>query len=275
MSTWHDPNAAETWDFPGDRPQRRRHPSWLIPGLLALVIFELTSDPALTVVVGCLKFGWDALATARWLRRTDPDRMRGRICARFYAAWALWRVSLVAVAMMFLLVIVVSVIEGQRKPNGGPVGPPAGFMGACLTAMFGFLLSAWISNLAVVTAWRRGIRVWLGPEANRARRIGIWPPTMATGDRFGENRAHAIVLSALVTDMVVVGMIALLVALAQAPRRPGGPDVPPVVVITLVMAVSIAPPVLILTLRDSIRARVIATSPFECWPEDEGTDHAA
>jgi hypothetical protein len=265
MSAWAEPTAPD----PTDRPARHRHPAWLVPGLLALIVFELTTDPALTVAVGCLKFGWDALATARWLKRTDPDRARGRICARFYAAWALWRVSLVAVAMMFVLVILLSIVEGKRPPNAGPVPPPPGFMGACLTAMSGFLLSAWMSNLAVVTAWRRGVRVWVGPEAGRARKGALWPPSLATTARARPNRAGAVVLSALLTDLTVLGLFALIVGLNRAPAPQAGQGAPDAVVLILIFAGILVPPFAVLALRDSIRRRLIADSPFQCWPPDE------
>jgi hypothetical protein len=86
--------------------RRRHHFGWIGLGIVTFIVFELTADPALTVALGCLKFGWDELATARWLRKNDPDRRRGRIASRFYAAWALWRVSGVAVAMMMVAIFV-------------------------------------------------------------------------------------------------------------------------------------------------------------------------
>ena len=89
-----DPDAAR------DRLWRRLE--WvLLPGI-ALLIFELTADPALAVVVAGLKFGWDDLLTAGWLRRSDPVRTRGRAYSWFLASWGFLRIG----ALMFVCLII-------------------------------------------------------------------------------------------------------------------------------------------------------------------------
>src|SRR5205823_1721793 len=47
-------------------------------------LYELTTQPALGAVAVCLKFGWEDFRTARWLRRRDPNRRRGRACFWLY-----------------------------------------------------------------------------------------------------------------------------------------------------------------------------------------------
>ena len=74
-----------------DEPDRRSG-RWLhlSAWVVALVVFEVTADPSLVVVVGCSKFGWAQLRAARWLRRNDPNTRRGKACRWFYVSWGLW-----------------------------------------------------------------------------------------------------------------------------------------------------------------------------------------
>ena len=74
-------NAGEA---PANVADSQRRESRLVPGLVwfilistGWVLFELTANPALSAVVACLKFGWNDSLTARWMRRTDPNRARG------------------------------------------------------------------------------------------------------------------------------------------------------------------------------------------------------
>ena len=80
--------------------------AWPLVLVVGFLLFELTADPALGILLGCLKFGWDELRFSRRLRRQDPDPVRGRVCARFYEAFALWKVSLVALGVMFLAIMI-------------------------------------------------------------------------------------------------------------------------------------------------------------------------
>jgi hypothetical protein len=102
--------------------------AWWVVAAVGFVIFELTANAALAIVLACLKFGWDETRIARRLKRNDPDRVRGRVCARFYQAYALWKVSGMAFVAMFLVIIVqVALIDrlGGPKPKGAD--PPAAF----------------------------------------------------------------------------------------------------------------------------------------------------
>jgi hypothetical protein len=242
--------------------------AWFGVIALAVVAFEVTADPAVTTILGCLKFGWEEVRLARWLKRTDPDRKRGRICSRFYLAWGFWRVSLVATAMMFILVFVHAAIEGKQA-NGGPAGPPPGFIGATLLALAGFLLSAMVSSLAVISALRHRVRVWLGPEVKWAREESIWPPQSAMPRRrVSTNRTKVILLSALITGGVI-GFLVVLLPLSHAFPQQQAPDA---VLFVFMMGFMIGGPFLMLCLLELLGSRMIAPTPEACWA-DAGEFH--
>jgi hypothetical protein len=250
----------------GSRPRR---PSlvWLGLGIVAVIIFELTAQPWVVVVIGCLKFGWDEQATARWLKRRDPNPIRGRICGRFYAAWALWKVSMVAMAMMFTLAIVsgqIDAAQGKPRQVQGNAPPPV-FMSAFCVSILGFVLSAAMSTVAVFSAWRRGVRVWLGPEAKLARRADVWPPNKISLPSWRrKNRAGAVVLSALITILTLVAIFILTCGLSL-PRTP-------LVFWMISVVVGLVLPVALLWSREFLLRRVAAQSIWQCWPS-EGVTH--
>src|SRR5205085_2578363 len=166
----------DSFPMPHERRPRWARPfTWL--GLLALgwAVYELTSRPALGAVAVCVKFGWEDFQTARWLWRTDPDRGRGQACFWLYLASGLWKTAVVAFVMSMAFTAV--------TPRAGNGPPPAGaadallaFAGTVSACLIGLLLSAAATALAVRLAWRRGVRLWLGSAAHRARRGNFWPP---------------------------------------------------------------------------------------------------
>src|SRR6266566_1511806 len=85
------------------RSARRWRGAFTWTGLLVVgwALYELTTQPALGAVAVCLKFGWEDFRTARWLRRRDPDRRRGRACFWLYVGNGLWKTAVVAVVMAF------------------------------------------------------------------------------------------------------------------------------------------------------------------------------
>src|SRR2546421_118232 len=97
-------------------PARRWHGAFTWTGLLVVgwVLYELTAQPALGAVAVCLKFGWEDFRTARWLRRRDPDRGRGRACFWLYVGNGLWKTALVALVILFAMVVAVRVAARRR-----------------------------------------------------------------------------------------------------------------------------------------------------------------
>ena len=260
-----EPEFSWTQDAWGDEAEiraprvatRNERLAWLTVIVLAVVAFEWTADPALSASLGCVKFGWDEFRLARWLMKTDPDRERGRVCSKFYLAWGLWRISLVASGLMMIIAFVHGSIEGKPAPGAAP---PPGLMGCVMTMLVGFLLSSVVSSLAVASALRHRVRVWVGPEVHWARKDGVWPPQSARRRRDSGNWARVILLSALITNSVFSLAIPLAFAFPN-------PRLPTNVGVSLLMGFMLGVPVLILVLLKALSERMIAPTPEVCWAD--------
>src|SRR5947209_8481201 len=101
----------------GWRP-RLTWPALLLAGWF---LYEATAQPGLAAAVTCAKFGWADFRAARWLLRVDPDRRRGRACFWFYLAFGLWKVAVLATAVVIALLFVGSLVNpARRRPAGLP-----------------------------------------------------------------------------------------------------------------------------------------------------------
>src|SRR5690349_9796317 len=102
MSSDLDARARDAVPGAGDDPSPRRRPSLVLPALLMLgiVVYELTAQPGLGAAIACTKFGWDDFLTARWLRRRDPNRRRGRASFWLFVAAGLWKTAVTGVIVL-------------------------------------------------------------------------------------------------------------------------------------------------------------------------------
>src|SRR5207237_5286612 len=124
-------------------PPLRRRPSLVLPVLLALgvVVYELTAQPGLGAAIACTKFGWDDFLTARWLRRRDPDRRRGRAAFWLFVAAGLWKTAVTGVVVLFAVAFLDALILRNGRVAGQPRPPAEALAGAFAAALIGFLLS--------------------------------------------------------------------------------------------------------------------------------------
>jgi hypothetical protein len=194
----------------GGQPHWLKTLGWLSMLALAVLLFELTSNPALAVAVGCLKFGAGDLRVAVWLRRTDPDRGRGRACSWFYLTRAILRIGFVAWAIIMVLLCV----SGSGAPRGEIERQ---LIGAVLLIFACFAAAALASWMALASALCRGVRVWMDATAKGAQEAGIWPPFLPSGSRRANLGPGLVVaygtLSASIALVVVLG-VALFVVMA-------------------------------------------------------------
>jgi hypothetical protein len=151
-------------------------------GLLtaALILYELTRQPALGVVTLCLKFGWEDFKTANWLARVDPWRERARACWWAYLGSGIWRSASVAFLTNLAIIagIVAFAIAGVQRQALGAGGDRliSSFLGAAGTTVVGYALAGFSAAVGVAIARRNAIRLWLDGSVNVARRYGVWPP---------------------------------------------------------------------------------------------------
>jgi hypothetical protein len=149
--------------------------TWPVLFLIGWVLYEATAQPGLAAAITCAKFGWSDFQAARWLRRVDPDRGRGRACFWFYLAFGLWKVAILATVMMISLLFLGSIVNAGRRRFGGEVLTPV-LSGVLVAAGVGFGLSFLTTYIALWSAMRQRVKVWLGSAPYRARSERFWPP---------------------------------------------------------------------------------------------------
>jgi hypothetical protein len=226
----------------------------LLVGALALSFF-----PAVSMPLGCVVWAWDDFRVWRWLKKADPDRVRGKVCSRFYLAWALWKTTLVAVAMMF------ATIWGQAMSQmvtpQGLNTTPAEFVAVMLVAMLGLPLSSMVTAFAATSALRRSVRVWVGAEARWARDDRTWPPYLARRRGSSSNRVRLMLIVSGITVGVVVLTVSIVVVLSALENVSKSPV--PLILATVLLLVG--GPIAILVLLENLGRRIIATTASDCW----------
>ena len=242
-------------DSSNAKRQGREKAGWLLMLLLGFVVFELTADAKLALLVACVKFGWNDWLTARWFQKSDPIPARGLACARFYRASAVWKVGAAAVGGMF----VVSTAHVAAK-GGNQL--PIEFKLVTYEACVAFGLAGLLTAVATFVAWRSGHRVWVDKAGRRWREQNLWPPGgQIRGNAAGSFLAYAITAWLAPLDVA----IAVVVLPPINPQNPAPPlDNWRFLVWCGVVFASVM--FGFETLKFLIR-RVVARSPFECWPE--------
>jgi hypothetical protein len=269
-----DARARDEGPHPADDRPPRRRPSLVLPALLALgiVVYELTAQPGLGAAIACTKFGWDDFLTARWLRRRDPDRRRGRASFWLFVAAGLWKTAVTGVVVMFAVAFFTAALRhrGPAQPPGQvPAPPSAAFVGAFLVTLVGFGLSTLATARAFATALRHRVRLWIDARVHRDRRADRWPPDSTTGRT---NPAGVVLFTALfLGTLVALAIFHVVVRLAlqgwagPAPQRR---DLAETLANLFSCGIFLLVPVMILVFRDILAQLALAGTPAECWPAD-------
>ena len=235
-----------------------RH-AWLFRcSILAIgfILFDLTANAAVATAVACLEFGRTDFGTAWWLRRQDPDPIRRSICQRSYLTWGLGRVSLVGLNVFVAILIGAIVIN---ESGLGPVEPPEHVLGALGLVACTVTLASALSLSVVWSAFRHGIKIWLGPEPRWARRQGVWPPSAVVPPRGSSNQANIIFYMGCLSWVFPT----LVVALFQCMLVPSTAG--PIIFLGIVILILAAACWIVAHLE----RRVLARAPTEFWPIDD------
>lgn len=205
------PTLQESDPSSDDEPRPGLWQRWYWPTvtLVAWLAFELTASPAISVVLLCAHFGTQDVLTGLWLWRRDPHRGRGRACAWFSLARGVTLTWLASLLLRAVVLWVAILFPGQ----GGPIPNVKGLMSIGLMISGGAPLAALLGLLALLSAWRHHVKVWLDPSLHRARQSGKWPPRPSGL----KNTAS----EALGMMYVAVGFVLLLPGLFLAGRFPG------------------------------------------------------
>jgi hypothetical protein len=157
------------WElFPQRGPARevvfgRRGAGWWL-GVVFLAGLTWSLYPPAAVLIACLSVAVRDFRAGGQLARSLSDKISARICARFSFAWGAWKVGVAAFVLMFVLL---GVFAGAGKMNE----PPPGFFAAMLLVLVSFMASAALTAWGLFTAYRYGMRVWIGEGVNRARTL--------------------------------------------------------------------------------------------------------
>jgi hypothetical protein len=191
------------------RPRRhgRRLLAWTAVIMFGLLVWELTTQPALGAAMLSLKFGWRDFRTAVWLRRTDPDGRRGRACFWLYAASGLWKIALASVVIFWMVAVIATPWQGLRV-----VQQRREFFVTVVAYGIGLSLASCglatvASYVALFRARAAGVRLWLHDAVLWAARRQEWPPN--AGDR---NRSGRVFAAAGMT-VYVAGFVLLAVTI--------------------------------------------------------------
>ena len=253
-----------------------RLPWWLI-GTLAVLVTEITTHPAIGVVVFCVKFGWNDFLTALWLRRRDPHPTRGRVCSWFYGASGLWRVCISSFALMFFLVPFF-VLAAQRPAgglprNGDPAAPPLEFVVCMIVWLTSSAAATILTSLAVVIARRFPTKIWVSTSVSNSRRQNEWPPQFPPSLRRSSNVLKWWLILATIVVFVplyVVGVGALFAVNGGPPRGPAanGQNWAATLIQLAVLGTPMVGAFAILAVCGMICDRLAAKTPWEGWPID-------
>jgi hypothetical protein len=234
----------------------RLHLSWPMLFLAGWLLYEFTSQPGLAALVACAKFGWADMRTAFWLRRVDPDRLRGQTCFWAYLTYGLWKIAIMATLTMIVLGFVnVLIAQMARQPQANNGFSPV-LGGALAAAMVGFGLSFPTTYIALWSARRNGVRIWLGQAPNRARKESFWPPHHG-----GINAAPFVGFTCLVLTLWLIVFASVCLAVLLQPGAFG-------VAVFWMTTILFTTFTLLGLFRTSLQ--VIARSPQECWVVEDG-----
>jgi hypothetical protein len=252
-----DPKGAR------DRPWRGME--WMLLLGIALLIFELTADPALGVVVAGLKFGWDDLHTAGWLRRSDPVRTRGRACSWFLVSWSFLRIGALSLLCLIIMIAASLTLKLAGNPRWGVVG--AQLLGAASLTLFGFLASLLTAYVAIGCALWHGTRVWLDPEVNLARKVRGWPPCCPSRWHPSRPYNNALTVIQFVATITLLAALALAIAALVAFVLSLDDRILMITVASIGGLIIVGGAIRLLRACDQVERRLAARAPWECWPE--------
>lgn len=158
---------------------------WVFWLVLAFIVYETTSQPALATLIACIKVGWDEFSMAHWLLKVDPDRSRVVPKMALYIAYGLWKIAITSCLVLIGVFWMVRLIQ----PNGVPVGIQVfrAVQGVSVSLMLGFGLSTLFTLFSFTLAIVTGSRLYAGRAVTSARMGHYWPPVSCPAGFLGSN----------------------------------------------------------------------------------------
>jgi hypothetical protein len=260
VKTEQDSTTSDTFDQPSPPPAPRNRLLWSVVIFLAFLLYELTAQPAAAIVALCSKAGWEDFRTGLWILRRDPRLVRGWANCFTYCANGMWNTTRLGFLLCgpLLIAMALSAAFGQKVQKDY-------FLGSLLVAAFGLVLTVFFIFLAIVLSVLAGTRLWLSPSAHVSRREGIWPPDPETS--LDQNHAGGVIMTTLAIALVVAVLAGVIIIQLQGnvngPAN-GGLGLS----IFCGVTISVVGLLLLQLFKKYLERRVIATSPVQCWPDE-------
>lgn len=230
--------------------------AWPLVILAGIIVIERTAHPVLGTLIICSKASWGNIATAFWLRRRDPRPERGRTLFWFILAWAIAKVFIWSLVLLFACMILIGICESTLFPilrrQGfavAPIDPALETLFFLMVVFMTFFPILILTGIGCVQARRRQIKVWTDSSLNQARRERFWPPKCDAPS----NEADRTILTAKCI-LVYLMMTNLGACIAFIPHPVGA-------------IVAITVPLIVWRVAARLGTGVIARSAEECWPE--------
>lgn len=222
---------------------------------IATLVYLVTSDPLVAVILPCLHGGWHTLRTGCWLLGADPCRRRARTCFVFYVAAAFWKAAAAAL-LTIVLFAVVETLTGLL-PNANEIQAIA-----CVL-LLGFLLNTLTGFVAVCTALFCGVRVWVHPDLHTMLHADLGLVSGLNPRWSGVNHAIFVVATAMAFPLLVFGFILLCIL----PLDKDHVAIESLSVIPLSSAFLLGGAIAMVACYVWLSSRIIARTPQDCWPE--------
>lgn len=223
---------------------------------IAAVVYLLTHELAVAVILPCLHGGWHTVETGIWLLKSDPDRCRARVCFAFYFATACWKAAAAALFTVFLFGVAEAMTGVQ--PNMDE------FAATMLVVLGGVVFNTLVGIGATIAAVSYKVRVWVHPRLRSMVQDDLNMVTSLPPARCGFNHAIFVVATALVFPVLCIGTACLLIATVGKGRN----EVESVSAILLVFATMFGGPIAMIPCYAWLSSRIIARTPQQCWPEN-------
>ncbi len=146
---------------------------WVIWLVIAFIVFETTSQPALAAMFACVKVGWDDFSLARWLFRIDPHRRGAVLRSAVFVAWGFGKIALTATLVMAATIVVMDMLRWAGQPWLQLI---RALWGALVALGIGLTISGLVTLYAVLWAWLLGQKLYVGKAVSLAREGNYWPP---------------------------------------------------------------------------------------------------
>ena len=234
-----------------------RHWGWFLAVGLGWLLFELSIDPVIGVMVASIGLGGSHFLLSLWFLKRDPDKRRGRACAMFYLAAGFWRITVITFGLIVAAAVISLILFPAHRKQDDLITGVAGNI-----ILLSFILSGSTTCLAIIMAVRQGLRVWLDSKVCLCRRKQEWPPRSS-----GPNEIRRVLMTTMFLLVIIEVCVGFGLILGLIVPRMGGGWTPLVIGIGTLLIISVAAATLLGGLEWSM-SRLKAETPQECWPDE-------